>query len=212
MILLIRSGPNFAHVTTAQLSWLVQNCDLIWSLIFIWFSLWDHRSLVKWYPCRTRCCTRVMIYPSPHAAVVIFWLHASGYLTHNYCIRYVFWVVIMQPTIGSIYCCVVLWIRRILLINMNGNVWYYYVDVQLNFDHALVTDYVVTGNLFVYINCYLKIMSLKIMVPDLRCSLIESRIHLISLTNNSAMTPLPSGILAVFWSVSLLLPYMEHFL
>ena len=34
MILMIQSDCNFAHVTTAQLSWHVQNCDLIWSLFF----------------------------------------------------------------------------------------------------------------------------------------------------------------------------------
>ena len=33
-ILIIQSGYKFAHVTTAQLSWHVQNCDLIWLLIF----------------------------------------------------------------------------------------------------------------------------------------------------------------------------------
>ena len=32
MFLMIKSGPNFMHVRTAQLSWHVQNCDLIWSL------------------------------------------------------------------------------------------------------------------------------------------------------------------------------------
>ena len=32
MILIIQSGHNFAHVTTAQLLWHVQNCDLIESL------------------------------------------------------------------------------------------------------------------------------------------------------------------------------------
>ena len=29
---MIQSGHNFAHVTTAKLSWHVQSCDLIWSL------------------------------------------------------------------------------------------------------------------------------------------------------------------------------------
>ena len=123
-----------------------------------------------------------------------------------------FRVVIMQPTIGSIYCCVLLWIQCILLINVNGDVWHSYVDVPLNFDYALITDYVVTGSLFVYINCYLKIMSLKIKVPDLRCSFIESRVHLISSVCKSSVTSLASDILAVNWSMSLLLPYMEHFL
>ena len=32
---MIHSGHNFAHDTTAQLSWHVQNCDLIWSLLFM---------------------------------------------------------------------------------------------------------------------------------------------------------------------------------
>ena len=32
VVLMTKSGHNFAHVTTAQLSWHVQNCDLIWSL------------------------------------------------------------------------------------------------------------------------------------------------------------------------------------
>ena len=31
-ILIIQSGYNYAHATTAQLSWHVQNCDLIWSI------------------------------------------------------------------------------------------------------------------------------------------------------------------------------------
>ena len=43
--LIIRSGHNFVHVTTAQLPWHVQNCDLIWSLFFHvrakYFSLQD---------------------------------------------------------------------------------------------------------------------------------------------------------------------------
>ena len=34
MILMIQSGHKFAHVTTAQLSWHVQNCDLV-SYLFI---------------------------------------------------------------------------------------------------------------------------------------------------------------------------------
>ena len=34
MILMIKFGHNFAHVTTALLSWHVQHCDLIWSLFF----------------------------------------------------------------------------------------------------------------------------------------------------------------------------------
>ena len=34
MILRMQSGHKFAHVMTAQLSWHVQNCDLIGSLLF----------------------------------------------------------------------------------------------------------------------------------------------------------------------------------
>ena len=34
LFILMLSGNNFAHVTTAQLSWHVQNCDLIRSLFF----------------------------------------------------------------------------------------------------------------------------------------------------------------------------------
>ena len=53
-----RSGHNYAHVTTAELSWHVQNCDLKGSseschkakIIFTKFKLWDHKSLVKWAP------------------------------------------------------------------------------------------------------------------------------------------------------------------
>ena len=46
MILMNRSGHNFAHATTAQLSWHVQNCDLIYKLFFwviaaqIWQNLY----------------------------------------------------------------------------------------------------------------------------------------------------------------------------
>ena len=35
-IIMIRSGHNFAHATTAQLLWHVQNCVLIGSLCFTW--------------------------------------------------------------------------------------------------------------------------------------------------------------------------------
>ena len=34
LMTMIQSGHNFAHVTTTQLSWHVQNYDLIWSLFF----------------------------------------------------------------------------------------------------------------------------------------------------------------------------------
>ena len=53
----IRSDHNLAHVTTAELSWHVQNCDLIeWIIIkirvklnFAKFLLWAHKSFVKWF-------------------------------------------------------------------------------------------------------------------------------------------------------------------
>ena len=55
LILLIRSSHNFAHVMTAQLSWYVQNYDLIGSLyyakttfFFTRFGLWAHKPFVKW--------------------------------------------------------------------------------------------------------------------------------------------------------------------
>ena len=35
MVIIISSDHNFAHVTTAVLSWHVQNYDLIWSLFFM---------------------------------------------------------------------------------------------------------------------------------------------------------------------------------
>ena len=34
LILMIQSGHKLAHVTTAELSWHVQNCDIIWWLLF----------------------------------------------------------------------------------------------------------------------------------------------------------------------------------
>ena len=34
IILMVQSAHNFAHVTTAELSWHVQNCDLIRSSFF----------------------------------------------------------------------------------------------------------------------------------------------------------------------------------
>ena len=34
IFLMIRSGHNFAHVTTAELSWHVQNCDMTWLPFF----------------------------------------------------------------------------------------------------------------------------------------------------------------------------------
>ena len=36
LIFMTQSGDNTAHVTTAQLSWHVQNCDLILSLFLMW--------------------------------------------------------------------------------------------------------------------------------------------------------------------------------
>ena len=54
-ILMIISANKFAHAMTAQLSWHVQICSLIWSLffvedknVFIRFGLWAHRLVVKW--------------------------------------------------------------------------------------------------------------------------------------------------------------------
>ena len=53
-----QSGHKFAHVTTAQLSWHVQDCDLIWLLFWhknrlkflTRFELWAHESFVTWVP------------------------------------------------------------------------------------------------------------------------------------------------------------------
>ena len=58
LILMIPSGQKFAHVTTAQLLWHVQNFDLIWSSLltkenlrnFTRFGLWAPKALVKWVP------------------------------------------------------------------------------------------------------------------------------------------------------------------
>ena len=49
LILVIRTGHKCAHATTAQLSWHVQNCDMVGSMIFLHkiiihnylFLLWD---------------------------------------------------------------------------------------------------------------------------------------------------------------------------
>ena len=35
LIIIILSGHNFARAMTALLSWHVQNCDLIWSIVFL---------------------------------------------------------------------------------------------------------------------------------------------------------------------------------
>ena len=43
VIAIIRPGHIFAHVTTAVLSWHVQNCDLIWSL----FSMQKHTGIAN---------------------------------------------------------------------------------------------------------------------------------------------------------------------
>ena len=60
IILIIQSGYKFADVTTAQLSWHVQSCGLIWSLLvkqetheFVQtiFRLWAHKSFVQWLTC-----------------------------------------------------------------------------------------------------------------------------------------------------------------
>ena len=56
--IMIQSGHNFAHATTAQLLWHVQNCYLIGSLepklvqkvCPQKFQLWTHKPLVKWVP------------------------------------------------------------------------------------------------------------------------------------------------------------------
>ena len=51
-IMMIQSGQNFAHATTAQLSWHVQNCDLIRSLespLKVKEILWDFNyELINW--------------------------------------------------------------------------------------------------------------------------------------------------------------------
>ena len=62
LFLVMKSGHNFAHVTTVQLSWHVQNCDLIGSLLFKYlatcifarFVLWVHKLFVKWVSCVTK--------------------------------------------------------------------------------------------------------------------------------------------------------------
>ena len=55
--IMIHYGHNFAHVTTAQLSWHVQNHDLIGLLRskleqnkFTRFQLWAHELFAKWPP------------------------------------------------------------------------------------------------------------------------------------------------------------------
>ena len=67
---MIRWGHNFAHATTAELSWHVQNWDLqtksewIFKIlitttgIFTRFQSWPHKVLVGWVPgCHTGCHT-----------------------------------------------------------------------------------------------------------------------------------------------------------
>ena len=56
--MIIQSGHNFAHATTAELSWHVQNCDMIGSFgcklekkrIFFRVELWAHKLYAKWVP------------------------------------------------------------------------------------------------------------------------------------------------------------------
>ena len=56
--LIIQSGHNFAHAMTAELSWHVQNCDLVGlpeskleqKNIFARFQFWAHKPFVKWTP------------------------------------------------------------------------------------------------------------------------------------------------------------------
>ena len=55
-MLTIQSGHNLAHVMTAELSWHVQNCDLMLLWFFMLtqtylqynFMYIDHKSLMKW--------------------------------------------------------------------------------------------------------------------------------------------------------------------
>ena len=54
-IIMVRSGHNFAHATTAELLWHVQNCVLVESLFFTWatcifkkFGLWACELYVNW--------------------------------------------------------------------------------------------------------------------------------------------------------------------
>ena len=63
LIFMIQSSHNFAHATTAGLSWHVQNYDLIGSVFFMEellvfillfffrkFGIWAHKLFVKWVP------------------------------------------------------------------------------------------------------------------------------------------------------------------
>ena len=67
--MIIWSGGNFAHVTTAELLWHVQICHLTGWLkskkIFLRYQLWAPKHLVKWGPdtivdIENNVCTRVM--------------------------------------------------------------------------------------------------------------------------------------------------------
>ena len=54
LILIIQSGHYFAHVMTAQLSWHVQNCDLIGLLFLsnskvIFFQVLDYKVINTWW-------------------------------------------------------------------------------------------------------------------------------------------------------------------
>ena len=66
-LLTIQSGHKFAHVTTAQLSWHVQNCELIRPIYFVYeedfffflqnlmnFASWAHKTFVKRIPCQPK--------------------------------------------------------------------------------------------------------------------------------------------------------------
>ena len=63
MILMIQSGNKFANAMTAELSWHMQNCDLVWSLFSVpeqrkflrdldyeLKNHWCNRSQDTWYP------------------------------------------------------------------------------------------------------------------------------------------------------------------
>ena len=99
---LIQSGHNFAHATTAQLSWHVQKLSPDWTLIFFHnhntyffffftiFILLTHKPFVTWVPgAVTPADTTVTIHnrPSPHscrspAVPGVSW-HAGSCLLSN---------------------------------------------------------------------------------------------------------------------------------
>ena len=64
-ILMVHSCHRFAYAMTALLSWHVQNCDMIWSLLcmqelqifFLRFGLRAHKPFMKW----VRACSMVQI-------------------------------------------------------------------------------------------------------------------------------------------------------